>query len=454
MPEDFFDKMTYNLVIVSSEGMTAVQSYRMLKEYFPFAPNPKEYPYLMYVNVSQEKISRIIPLLEENLIYYRIEEFDFRKFTELPKPSTIGLFEIFIIIFLIMAAFMLYKYHSSTAAGYENIKSINTVEEEQVKAGPELKELFRSAFSLFSYNMDGSVTSGTGFFISEDGLALTACHVIENSASLEIQSEYYNTKRIEILHRDRYFDIAVLKTDQKVVRPIELASIKNASQKDTVYSFGNPYGISLMVSRGIISNLRNVFGGILYIQTDARIKQGSSGGPLLLPDGRCIGINTFLIYKDADLGLGFCIPVGYLGFISEDLLPDDLKGDYYSYKEILERFVADESKKIKERSDSINDVTQIRLSVRNNRQGLVFFEISFYNIDGIREYSGELNLEVSSGGFYYDEKRNIEKKDYAEGILRLEYSNHHPMFEMKYLDILISTRSFKKRYRVDEKYYN
>ncbi len=446
--------MMHNLIILSSQGLDPLQSYVLLEKFKPFDKKPVKYPYYMYIGVSREKISHVIPFLEENLIYYQVEEFRPLEPDRLPVPNLIGAFEMFLLAMVLLMAFFLYREHVTALSGLDNLIRISFSQEKPNESTMELKSSFKSAFTLFAYNRDGSVTSGTGFFIDKSGLALTSCHVVDNARSLEIQSELYNTSNIEIIGKDRYFDIAVIGTDQSVSDPIEFASIREAETKGTVYSLGNPYGISLMVSRGIISSLSNAFGGILYIQTDARIKQGSSGGPLLLPDGRCIGINTFLIYKDADIGLGFCIPAGYLGFVYPDLITNELAHDQNVYKGIMDSYFSGLKSELEERYTTLHGITQVSLSIINNRQGIVFFDLQFYNIEGAILFSGELNLEFKSRDHCYSDVHRVSKKDYRDGILRLEYSYNHPVFDLKSFELVIKAGGAKKTFNIREEDYN
>lgn len=331
----------YDLVILSAENLTPMQTCKLLKGFSPWTKRPCVYPYLLFSNVSGKRISEAVPVLENNSIYYEIKRFKGYDFQVPIRESNVGIFEMIILSVFIIFSFLLYRYHRETMI-YLHSKVGHPISDELSEASSDygIKGAISSTFRIYAYYEDGTAGIGTGFFICHDGIALTSSHVIEHAKSLKIKSYHYETDRISVLKKCKYFDIAVLKTDVNVSVPVRFASLKDISQNDMVFSIGYSYGISLMVSRGIVSSAGNVIDGILYIQTDARIRPGSSGGPLLLSDGRCIGINTFIVHEGRDIGLGFCTPLGYLGFLSTDFLCDDMTmEDFVFLEQLFDKFI-------------------------------------------------------------------------------------------------------------------
>lgn len=443
----------YDLIIISAEKLSASESYELLRKYKPFSIRPENYPYLFYSNAPASKIARLIPILEENYIYYKTEKFSKYDFDILPKTKKIGVFEILILLFFIIMALFLYFFHIRTDDNLQNLIQFEMPEFEKTIHETDLKDIYNSTFSIYSYQKDNSIQTGTGFFITEEGKAVTSYHVIEHAKNLEIRSQYYNTSNIEIIAKYKYLDIAVLKTDQIIKYPIKMTSIQNIRPGDTVYSLGNPYGISLMVSRGIISNINHTFDGILYIQTDARIRKGSSGGPLVLSDGTCIGINNFIIQRSHGFDLGFCTPIGYLGFIYNDFMGKDLIRDYEYFYDILMQYEKDEKLRIMDWSKNLYKLTRIDFNIYNNRQGNIFFEFLFYNIFGITEFTGQILLQFRAGDFIYEDIYIISKSDYRHEFLRIEYPYFHEIFKHGDIEMRVITGHLEKSILLKESYF-
>ncbi|HDH04085.1 MAG TPA: trypsin-like serine protease, partial [Candidatus Campbellbacteria bacterium] len=163
------------------------------------------------------------------------------------------------------------------------------------------------------------ISSGTGFFVSSDGLIITNKHVVADTAA-EYSIVMNDGRKFEakILARDPFQDIAILKVKGEKFNFISLDDSKNVKVGQTVIAIGNTLGeFQNTVSRGIVSGLNRkvtALGGISgpeklqeLIQTDASINPGNSGGPLLNLNGRAIGINTAMA-KAAE-NVGFALPV-------------------------------------------------------------------------------------------------------------------------------------------------
>ncbi len=155
---------------------------------------------------------------------------------------------------------------------------------------------------------------GSGFIIDEAGIVVTNNHVIENADKISVimfdQTEY----TAELLGRDPKADLAVLKinTDGKILNSVEWGDSDSARVGDWTIAIGNPLGLGGTVTAGIISAISRDIGGgpyVKFIQTDASIKRGNSGGPLFNTKGEVIGINAAIISQTGgSIGLGFAIP--------------------------------------------------------------------------------------------------------------------------------------------------
>ena len=154
---------------------------------------------------------------------------------------------------------------------------------------------------------------GSGFVISDTGLIVTNNHVIEAADEIEAVFSDGVTRRATLLGRDVDTDLAVLKVESETPLPfVRFADSDDGEVGDWVMAIGNPLGFSGSVSVGVISALdRDIQSGRYdnYIQTDAAINRGNSGGPLFTLAGEVIGVNTAIVSPSGgSIGIGFSIP--------------------------------------------------------------------------------------------------------------------------------------------------
>ena len=153
---------------------------------------------------------------------------------------------------------------------------------------------------------------GSGFIIDKDGLVVTNNHVIQGAEDIFVTVNGEKEYAAEIIGADPLSDIAVLKikSDEKFL-PVTFGDSDSARVGDWVIAIGNPFGLGGTVTSGIIS-ARNRSIGLTryedYIQTDASINSGNSGGPLFDMNGDVIGINTAILGQSGSIGIGFSIP--------------------------------------------------------------------------------------------------------------------------------------------------
>jgi len=153
---------------------------------------------------------------------------------------------------------------------------------------------------------------GSGFIIDKDGIIVTNNHVIQGAEDIFVTVNGEKEYAAEIVGTDPLSDIAVLKIkSEEIFSPVEFGDSDSARVGDWVIAIGNPFGLGGTVTSGIIS-ARNRSIGLSryedYIQTDASINSGNSGGPLFDMNGDVIGINTAILGQSGSIGIGFSIP--------------------------------------------------------------------------------------------------------------------------------------------------
>ena len=153
---------------------------------------------------------------------------------------------------------------------------------------------------------------GSGFIIDEKGIVITNNHVIKGAEDVFVRVNGEKNIKAKVIGADPGMDLAVLQieSDQKFT-PVKFGDSDTARIGDWVIAIGNPFGLGGTVTAGIIS-ARNRSIGLSryedYIQTDASINQGNSGGPLFNMDGDVVGINTAILGQSGSIGIGFAIP--------------------------------------------------------------------------------------------------------------------------------------------------
>lgn len=180
------------------------------------------------------------------------------------------------------------------------------------------------------------IASGSGFVIDPEGHIVTNAHVIEQADYLQVSFADGTVTRAEVLGKDPYSDLAVMRVDipQAQLWPLELGDSDTLRVGQRVIAIGNPFGLEGTMTVGIISALgrslpAQVLAGEGYfsnpdiIQTDATINPGNSGGPLLDLHGRVIGVNT-AIRSDTGVnaGVGFAVPVNTLKRVVPHLIEE------------------------------------------------------------------------------------------------------------------------------------
>ena len=164
---------------------------------------------------------------------------------------------------------------------------------------------------------------GSGFIIKEDGIVITNNHVIANAEDILVRvgdKEY----KAKLVGADPYMDVAVLKMEtEDKFKPVKFGDSDLARVGDWAVAIGNPFGLGGTVTAGIISARNRDINLTRYddfIQTDASINQGNSGGPLFNLKGEVIGINTAILGQSGSIGIGFAIPANAASNVIDQLV--------------------------------------------------------------------------------------------------------------------------------------
>ena len=169
-----------------------------------------------------------------------------------------------------------------------------------------------------------SAALGSGFIIDEKGIVITNNHVIQDADDIIVRVNGDQEFKAKVLGADPLMDIAVLQleTNEKFI-PVAFGESDKARIGDWVIAIGNPFGLGGTVTAGIISARNRSIGLSRYedfIQTDASINSGNSGGPLFDMEGNVIGINTAILGRNGSIGIGFSIPSNSAQIVIDQLI--------------------------------------------------------------------------------------------------------------------------------------
>ncbi len=224
--------------------------------------------------------------------------------------QTFGINYIFVILFTVVLSWYFISDNNNklVSAADKSISSVVTISS--------------SAQSNLSYSNNKSGI-GSGVIFSKEGYIVTNLHIL-NSKNINVQLNNGKNYSANIIGIDKNADIAVLKISaDENLNPINIANSDNLKIGDKVLAIGNPYGIGISVSNGIVSATGRDYGNpyLQLIQTDAAINPGNSGGALINENGNLIGINS-KIYSStgAYQGIGFAIPSNLVVQIATQLI--------------------------------------------------------------------------------------------------------------------------------------
>jgi len=237
---------------------------------------------------------------------------------------------------------------------------VNIDTKRTVKVSPlPFGDLFYEFFGIRQRELSREVevpAIASGFIVRSDGYVLTNNHVVEGAKEIVVTLADGRKFNGKIMGRDSRNDLAIVKIEAKNLPAVQLGDSDAIRPGDFAIAIGNPYGLQHTVTAGIISGLARSLDGDpseagIYIQTDAAINRGNSGGPLIDIDGRVVGINTAIIAQAQ--GLGFAVPVNVAKSVMDDLISgkkltypwigvqlQDLTSELAEYFELREKYGA------------------------------------------------------------------------------------------------------------------
>lgn len=203
---------------------------------------------------------------------------------------------------------------------------------------------------------------GSGFVIDAEGFILTNNHVVEGSDALQVKFPDGQEFDATVVGTDPPTDVAVLKVEAQGLHPIAVGNSRALEVGDWVLAIGNPFDLPQTVSSGIVSAKGRANVGIVdyedFIQTDAAVNPGNSGGPLVDLEGRVVGINTAIASRSgSDDGIAFAIPIHMAMEVAGDLRTSARAG--LTRGDIVTRF----------NGDPVTDMTTFRTAVAHAKPG-------------------------------------------------------------------------------------
>lgn len=321
-----------------------------------------------------------------------------------------------------------------------NISSSKVVKEQGVPNGffddPFFRQFFGGRIPQQQPRTQRATSLGSGVVVSPDGYILTNNHVVDGATDVKVS--FFNKEEYpaKIVGTDKYTDVAVLKINKTGLSTLPFADSAKAQVGDVVLAIGEPFGLGQTVTMGIISAKGRAGLGIErfedFIQTDAAINQGNSGGALIDTRGELVGINTAILsgQTGGNQGIGFAIPAnlarsimdqilkkgkvsrGFMGILPQELTPEMAKsfgmpnGHGVAIAEVTGNSPAEKAgMKVGDvitaiNGDAIEDVNAFRLQVAGFAPGTTI------HLKVVREGKtmelpvilGEFNLEAESRG--------------------------------------------------------
>ena len=245
-----------------------------------------------------------------------------------------------VLVFIFIVSPISFSYSKSTPISFAdlaeklmpsvvNIKSTQTIKTTsnpfnfQFPPGSPFEDMFKE----FNQPRERKGTAlGSGFIIDKKGIVVTNNHVIQGAEDIIVTVGNSSEYKATVIGVDPYMDLAVLQIESKEkFKPVTFGDSDKARVGDWVIAIGNPFGFGGTVTSGIISSRNRDIGLTRYddfIQTDASINQGNSGGPLFDLNGQVIGINTAIIApgQSGSIGIGFAIPANPASNVISQLL--------------------------------------------------------------------------------------------------------------------------------------
>ncbi len=221
------------------------------------------------------------------------------------------------------------KFNELTGSIIETETELNSLGSQIGSLDKEMTTLKASASADFSGVIEEAIRSvvtirtdisqGSGFIIADGGYIVTNAHVMEGATAASIITYDGEDHGVIVVGRNDRMDMALLNINTTYYNSLHLADSNDAEVGEKVIAIGNPLGLQFSVSEGIISAIhREGSNGIkAYIQTDAALNPGNSGGPLINKEGEVVGINNFKVGDSENIG--FALESNYIKNIVNDI---------------------------------------------------------------------------------------------------------------------------------------
>ncbi|HVW20763.1 MAG TPA: Do family serine endopeptidase [Opitutaceae bacterium] len=211
--------------------------------------------------------------------------------------------------------------------GVVSIRSTRKVKE-RIQVNPLLRQFFGDQAPQDQEREGTETGAGSGVIVTPDGYILTNNHVVEGFDDIKVTLADKREFDARVIGTDPKTDVAVIKVDASKLPAVTLADSDKLRVGDIVFAVGNPFELEETVTMGIVSAkgrqvgiLEDVQGYENFIQTDAAINLGNSGGALLDAKGRLVGINSAIISPSrGSIGIGFAIPVNLAATVMRSLI--------------------------------------------------------------------------------------------------------------------------------------
>ena len=309
-------------------------------------------------------------------------------------------------------------------------------------------------------------STGTGFCLHEANLIITNEHVVRGNRRVVVDGGELDKQLVEVLYTDPKYDLAFLGIPDHIQVPeVDIGDSKRVTEGDSVIAIGHPFGLKYTATQGIVSNTMHAQNDVIYIQHDAALNPGNSGGPLLNKAGEVIGVNTFIM-RDGN-NIGFSLPSAYLLKTIQEFKKEGGKSGVRCHScanlvfdhtvdkgycpfcgakvelpsDVEEYEAVGVAKTIEDMLEQVGQSVQLSRRGPNNweiQEGSAKINISYYEKNGL--ITGDAYLCLLP-------KKNI--KDLYEYLLRQNYETESLTFSIKGQDIILSLLIYDRYLNVD-----
>ena len=241
-----------------------------------------------------------------------------------------GLIVVFVLVSMPVQAQKQEAFYSSFADLVETLLPgvVNISTTRQQLSGETKLDIVSSNIHIQDYFLQdegGKTSLGSGFLIDSKGYIMTNNHVIDGADEIVVTLSDERQFKAEVVGVDKMTDLALIKIEDTTAFPfVKLGDSDKLRVGDWILAIGNPFGLGGSVTAGIVSaKSRDIDAGAYdnFIQTDASINQGSSGGPMFNMQGEVVGINTAIFSSTgSSMGIGFAMPINLSKFVVEQLI--------------------------------------------------------------------------------------------------------------------------------------